>query len=45
MRRLLGLVLLRCTEAALPTYIDEKLYGDECWPKKAQTRKELENCF
>ena len=45
MRRLLGLVLLRCTEAALPTYIDEKLYGDECWPKKAQNKKEKEQCY
>ena len=40
-----ALLLLRFTEAALPTYIMEELYGDECWPKKAQTRKERENCF
>ena len=45
MRRLLGLVPLRCTEAALPTYIEEKLYGDECWPKKSQNRKEKEQCY
>ena len=40
-----ALLLLRFTEAAPPTYIMEELYGDECWPKKAQTRKERENCF
>ena len=40
-----ALLLLRLTEAALPTYIMEELYGDDCWPKKGQTRKEREQCF
>ena len=23
----------------------EELYGDDCWPKKGQTRKERDQCF